>query len=59
LLRKTLDQSNALASDGQLPDVELNSAGLKISSLENSLPKEADELRDWLYSDCKLTELSD
>ena len=49
LLRKTLDQSDALARDGQLPDVELNSAGLKISPLENSVPKEADELRDRLY----------
>jgi hypothetical protein len=34
LLRKTLDQSDALARDGQLPDVELNSTGLKISPLD-------------------------
>jgi hypothetical protein len=46
LLRKTLDQSDALARDGQLPDVELNSTGLKISPLENSVPKEADDRRD-------------
>ena len=40
---------DALARDGQLPDVELNSTGLKISPLENNVPKEADELRDRLY----------
>jgi TnpA family transposase len=49
LLRETLDQSDALARDGQLPDVELNSTGLKITPLENNVPKEADELRDRLY----------
>ena len=50
LLRKMLDQTNALALSGQLPDVELSSStGLKISPLENSVPKEADALRDLLY----------
>jgi hypothetical protein len=48
LLRQTLDQTNALARDGQLPDVELT-PGLKISPLENNTPKEADELRERLY----------
>jgi hypothetical protein len=49
LLRQALDQTDALAGSGQLPDVELSSAGLKISPLENSVPKEADALRDALY----------
>ncbi len=49
LLRKTLDQTSALAREGQLPDVQLSSTGLKISPLENSVPKEADALRDLLY----------
>ena len=36
LLRKMLDQTNALALSGQLPDVELSSStGLKISPLEH------------------------
>jgi len=48
-LRKTLDQTGELAREGQLPDVELSSAGLKISPLENSVPKEADALRELLY----------
>ncbi len=42
LLRSALDQTNALAREDQLPDAELNSAGLKISPLENSVPKEAE-----------------
>lgn len=42
LLNKELDQTNALASGGELPDAKLNSAGLKISPLENSVPKEGE-----------------
>jgi hypothetical protein len=56
-LRSALDQTNALAREDQLPDAELNSAGLelnsagfKISPLENSVPKEAEALRDALSS---------
>ena len=49
LLRQALDQTDALTCSGQLPDVELSSAGLKISPLENSVPKETDALRDALY----------
>ena len=33
LLRKTLDSTGALAREGQLPDVELSSTGLKITLL--------------------------
>ena len=50
LLRSALDQTNALAREDQLPDAELNSAGLKISPLENSVPKKAETLRDALSS---------
>ncbi len=49
LLREALDQTDALAREGQLPDAELSSTGLKISPLENSVPKDADALRDTLY----------
>jgi len=48
-LRSALDQTEALAAAGELPDAELTGAGLKISLLENSVPKEADTLRDALY----------
>ena len=48
-MRKTLDHTDLLARESQLPDVELSSAGLKISPLDNSVPKEADALRDLLY----------
>jgi hypothetical protein len=49
LLQQMLDQTDALARCGQLPDVELSSAGLKISPLENSVPREADALKETLY----------
>ena len=35
-----LAKTSVLAREDQLPDAELNSAGLKISHLENSVPKE-------------------
>jgi len=50
LLRNALDQTNTLAREDQLPDAELNTTGLKISPLENSVPKEAEALRDALSS---------
>jgi TnpA family transposase len=49
LLRQALDQTNSLAAQGQLPDAELTNAGLKISPVDSSVPKEADALRDDLY----------
>jgi TnpA family transposase len=49
LLRDALDNTDALARENHLPDVELNGSGLKISPLENSVPKEAEALRDTLY----------
>src|SRR5260370_22735455 len=49
LLREALDQTGALARENQLPDAELSSTGLKISPLENSVPKEGEALRDALY----------
>ena len=49
LLKQALDQTDALATTGQLPDVELSTAGLKISPIENSVPKEADSLKQTLY----------
>jgi hypothetical protein len=49
LLREALDRTEELARTGQLPDVELSSAGLKISPIENNVPKEADALKETLY----------
>jgi len=48
-LRGALDQTEALAAAGELPDAELTGTGLKISPLENNVSKEADALRDTLY----------
>jgi TnpA family transposase len=49
LLREALDRTEELARTGQLPDVELSGAGLKISPIENNVPKEADALKETLY----------
>jgi hypothetical protein len=49
LLRQALDQTNSLAAQGQLPDAELSSAGLKISPVDSNVPKEADALREDVY----------
>lgn len=59
-LRGALDQTEALAATGELPDAELTGTGLKISPLENCVPKEADALRDTLYRlvpNVKITDL--
>jgi hypothetical protein len=49
LLRQALDQTNSLASPGQIPDAELTNAGLKISPVESNVPREADALRHEVY----------
>ena len=38
-----------LPPQGQLPDAELSSAGLKISPVDSNVPKEADALREDVY----------
>lgn len=48
-LRAALNQTAALAGAGELPDVELTDAGLKISPIENSVPPAAEVLRAALY----------
>jgi len=49
VLREALNQTEALAAAGELPDAELTGARLRISPLENNVPKEAEVLRDTLY----------
>jgi TnpA family transposase len=49
LLRQSLDQTNSLAAQGQLPDAELSDSGLKINPLDSNVPKEADALSEDLY----------
>jgi hypothetical protein len=59
LLQDALDQTDELARAGQLPDVELNSAGLKISPIENNVPKEADALKEALYGMLQHVKITD
>lgn len=44
LLHKMLDEVNALAAAGELPDVQLDDKGLKISPIEDDTPPEAKDL---------------
>jgi TnpA family transposase len=44
LLRQMLDEVNALAAAGELPDVRLDDKGLKISPIEDDTPPEAKAL---------------
>jgi hypothetical protein len=49
VLRQALDQTNSLAAQGQLPEAELSSTGLKITPLDDNIPKEAHALREVVY----------
>jgi hypothetical protein len=49
VLRQALDQTNSLAAQGQLPEAELSSTGLKITPLDDNIPKEAHALRQDVY----------
>ncbi len=48
-LRDALDETARLAAAGELPDVELNDKGLKISPLDDATPAEADALTQQAY----------
>ena len=48
-LRDALDETARLAAAGELPDVELNDRGLKISPLDDATPAEADVLTQQVY----------
>jgi TnpA family transposase len=58
-LKAALSQTDALAAAGQLPDAELNSSGLKITPLENNVPKEGEALRTALYRLMPHVEITD
>lgn len=48
-LRETLDETARLAAAGELPDVELNDKGLKITPLDDATPAAADLLTQQAY----------
>ncbi|WP_233874710.1 Tn3 family transposase [Paraburkholderia adhaesiva] len=48
-LREALDETNRLAVAGELPDVELNERGLRITPLDNATPPAGKTLRQRAY----------
>lgn len=50
VLRKLLDEVNQLAAAGELPDVQIDHRGLKVSPIEDDTPPEAKELVAQVYS---------
>ncbi len=48
-LREALDETSRLAEAGELPDVELNDKGLKITPLDDATPAAADILTQQVY----------
>ncbi|TWC59527.1 Tn3 transposase DDE domain-containing protein [Burkholderia sp. SJZ115] len=48
-LREALDETNRLAAAGELPDVELNEKGLKITPLDDATPPAGKALKQRVY----------
>lgn len=62
LLQSKLEDVNAMAARGELPDVEISDKGAKVSPLDNSVPVQVSPLAELVYSMLprpKITEILD
>ena len=62
LLQSKLEEVNAMAARGELPDVEISEKGVKVSPLDNSVPMQVSPLAELVYSMLprqKITEILD
>ncbi|ATA22116.1 hypothetical protein AWC35_23840 [Gibbsiella quercinecans] len=62
LLQSRLEEVNAMAALGELPDVEISDRGVKVSPLDNSVPAQVSPLAELVYSMLprpKITEILD
>ncbi|HDS6532743.1 TPA: Tn3 family transposase [Klebsiella aerogenes] len=62
LLQSRLEEVNAMAAIGELPDVEISDRGVKVSPLDNSVPAQVSPLAELVYSMLprpKITEILD
>lgn len=62
LLQSRLEEINAMAALGELPDVEISDKGLKVSPLDNCVPAQVSPLAELVYSMLprpKITEILD
>jgi hypothetical protein len=58
-LKQSLDEVNALAARGELPDAAVNESGLKITPLTNTVPEEASVLMRRAYALLPHTKITD
>lgn len=62
LLQSRLEEVNAMAALGELPDVEISDRGVKVSPLDNGVPVQVSPLAELVYSMLprpKITEILD
>lgn len=62
LLASRLEEVNAMAAAGDLPDVDISDKGVKITPLDNSVPSTVSPLADLIYNmlpHSKITEILD
>ncbi|HAT2642051.1 TPA: Tn3 family transposase, partial [Serratia marcescens] len=62
LLQSRLEEVNAMAALGELPDVEISDKGVKVSPLDNCVPAQVSPLAELVYSMLprpKITEILD
>ncbi len=62
LLQSRLEEVNAMAALGELPDVEISDRGVKVSPLDNCVPAQVSPLAELVYSMLprpKITEILD
>ncbi|EMC9823454.1 Tn3 family transposase [Klebsiella aerogenes] len=62
LLASRLEEVNAMAATGELPDVDISDKGVKITPLDNSVPSTVSPLADLIYNMLphpKITEILD
>lgn len=50
LLQSKLEEVNAMAAHGELPNVEISHKGVKVSPLDNSVPVQVSPLAEQVYS---------
>jgi hypothetical protein len=62
LLQSRLEEVNAMAALGELPDMEISDRGVKVSPLDNCVPVQVSQLPELVYSMLphpKITEILD
>lgn len=59
LLQSRLEEVNAMAALGELPDVEISDKGVKVSPLDNCVPAQVSPLAELVYRKIRATAPAD